>query len=220
MPAAYKTEDGYALGAWIKNIRKSYRTGAAALTREQIERLEAIGMFWGNRRAESWESSYRAAEKYYRTHGDLGLTSGYVTEDGLALGKWVVEQRLQRKRGAASLTPERIARLNAIGMIWDKASSWEYRYALCRKYLEEHKSTSIPRDYKTADGIWLGTWLYRQRRLLEGYPSQQKLSERQQYLLRQLEGLGKETAENRKKASRSRRPAQTDGTASARQEAV
>ena len=187
VPATYKTADGYALGAWIQNLRTSYRAGAKALTREQIERLETIGMFWGNRHAESWEANYRAAERYYKAHGDLDLTSGYYTEDGLALGKWIVELRLQRKRRTASLTPERIARLDAIGMVWDKASSWEYRYELSRKYLEENHCTTIPRDYKTADGIWLGTWLYRQQRLLEGYPAGQKLSERQRQLLRQLD---------------------------------
>ena len=186
VPATYKTDDGYALGAWIQGLRKSYRAGAKALTREQIERLETIGMFWGNRHAESWETNYRAAERYYKSHGDLDLTSGYITEDGLALGKWVVDLRLQRKRGAVSLTPERIARLDAIGMRWDTADPWEYRYELSRRYLKENGCTTIPRDYKTADGIWLGTWLYRQRRLLEGNPSGQKLNAEQRRMLRQL----------------------------------
>ncbi len=189
VPADYKTADGYALGAWIRKLRTSYRTNAKNLTREQIERLEAIGMFWGNRHAESWETNYRAAEKYYRTHGDLDLTSGYITEDGLALGKWVVELRRQRKQGTASLTPERIARLDAIGMVWDKTNSWEYRYELCRKYLAEHNCTDIPRDYKTEAGIWLGTWLYRQKRIAEGYSSQDMSDERRQKI-RQLDIWG------------------------------
>ena len=55
------------------------------------------------------------------------------------MGKWVVDQRRQRKQGAASLTAERIARLDAIGMIWDKLSSWEYRYELCQRYLEDNQ---------------------------------------------------------------------------------
>ena len=187
VPIDYQTADGYALGAWIRRLRTSYRTGAKTLTREQIERLDAIGMFWGNRHAESWETNYRAAEKYYQAHGDLDLTSGYITEGGLALGKWIIELRRQRKNGTASLTPERIARLDAIGMVWDKTDSWEYRYELSKNYLQDNHCTTIPRDYKTADGIWLGTWLYRQRRILEGYPSGQKLSERQRQLLRQLD---------------------------------
>ncbi len=188
VPADYKSPDGHALGSWISKLRRSRRAGE--LSEEQVERLEAIGMFWGNRHAESWETNYRAAEKYYQAHGDLDLTSNYFTEDSLPLGRWIVDLRLQRKQGASNLTPERIARLDAIGMVWDKASSWEYRYELCQKYLKEHDCTDIPRDYKTDDGIWLGTWLYRQRRILEGYPSRQKLSEKQRRLLRQLDIWG------------------------------
>ena len=220
VPATYKTQDGYALGAWIQNLRKSYRTDTNTLTREQIERLEAIGMFWGNRHAESWETNFRAAEKYYKAHGDLDLTSGYYTEDGLALGKWIVELRLQRKRGTASLTRERIARLDAIGMQWDTATSWEYRYELSRKYLEDNHCTAIPRDYKTADGIWLGTWLYRQRRILEGYPSRQKLNEEQRQLLRQLDALGTEAVENERRKLLSRRASKTGQADGVRREVI
>ena len=105
-------------------------------------------------------------------------------------------------------------------MIWDKASSWEYRYELCRKYLAEHNCTDIPRDYKTVDGIWLGTWLYRQRRIMEGYPSRQKLSERQCQLLRQLDDLGTETAALEKKRFQNRRTNHTDRGSEARQRAI
>ena len=197
VPAGYKTADGYALGAWIRKLRTYYRTNAKNLTQEQIERLEAIGMFWGNRHAESWEANYRAAEKYYKAHGDLDLTVGYFTEDGLALGKWIVELRLQRKKGVSSLTSERIARLDAIGMQWDKRSSWEYRYELCRKYLEENGCTTIPQSYKTPDGIWLGTWLYRQKRIAEGNSPQQMSDERRQ-MLRQLDIWGPEAKIDRR----------------------
>lgn len=196
VPAGYKSPDGHALGAWINKLRRSRRAGE--LPEEQVERLDAIGMFWGNRHAESWEANYRAAEKYYRAHGDLNLAGNYFTDDGLPLGRWIVELRRQRKNRTTSLTSERIARLDAIGMIWDKASSWEYRYELCRKYLEEHHCSAIPRDYKTADGIWLGTWLYRQKRIMEGYPSRQKLDERQRQKLRQLDIWGPEAKMDRR----------------------
>ena len=114
------------------------------------------------------------------------------------MGRWIVELRRQRKKRTTSLTPERIARLDAIGMIWDKSSSWEYRYELCRKYLKENGCTDIPRDYKTDDGIWLGTWLYRQKRIMEGYPSRQKLDERRRQKLRQLDVWGPDAKVDRR----------------------
>ena len=32
-----------------------------------------------------------------------------------------------------------------------------------QKYLAEHGDLEIPLNYKTENGIWLGSWLYRQR---------------------------------------------------------
>ena len=58
---------------------------------------------------------------------------------------------------------------------------------MSRRCLYSQVPTDIPRDYKTDDGIWLGTWLYRQRRLMEGYPSRQKLDERRREMLRKLD---------------------------------
>lgn len=186
VPATYKTRDGYPLGGWIRNLRRSRRAGNT-LTAEQTERLDAIGMFWGSRRDEEWESNFTEAEKYYRRHGDLNPASGYRTAGGKALGKWVADLRLQRKRGEARLTTERIARLDSIGMVWEKPDSWEYRYELSRKYLEEHPSGGIPYGYRTADGIPLGVWFYRQRRIAQGYPSRQKLNDRQLRMIQRLE---------------------------------
>ena len=36
-----------------------------------------------------------------------------------------------------------------------------------KEYLEEHGNLNIPAKYKTSDGIWLGRWIYEQRRALQ-----------------------------------------------------
>lgn len=41
-------------------------------------------------------------------------------------------------------------------MVWQKADSWQHRYELVQKYLEEHGNLNIPATYETDDGIWLG----------------------------------------------------------------
>ena len=44
VPTKYVSADGLNLGMWIKSTRKSYRNGF--LNREQIDRLDRIGMLW------------------------------------------------------------------------------------------------------------------------------------------------------------------------------
>ena len=44
VPPTYVSADGLNLGRWIQSSRKSYRNGM--LDRDQIDRLERIGMLW------------------------------------------------------------------------------------------------------------------------------------------------------------------------------
>ena len=79
---------------------------------------------------------------------------------------------------------ERIELLDAIGMQWEKPDSWQYRYELAQEYKRVHGNLDIPAKYKTADGIWLGRWIYNQKRLLQSVS--EKLSENQKEQLEKL----------------------------------
>ena len=120
-------------------------------------------------------------------HGDLNVPAEYVSPSGYNLGNWVKRQRYTRlnpDKGCGVLTPERIARLNAIGMQWDKPDPWQHRYKLAQKYKKAHGNLKIPAKYKTADGIWLSRWVYDQKRLLRD--NSPKLSADQKQLLEEL----------------------------------
>lgn len=71
-------------------------------------------------------------------------------------------------------------------MVWTKQDPWEYRFELARQYKEEHGDLTIPAKYKTSDGIWLGNWLYHQKKLLAGKERGQQLSEAQKMKLMEL----------------------------------
>ena len=114
VPAQYVDANGVGLDWWLKHVRKAYRDGA--LDREQIGRLEAIGMIW-DPRVEQWEKNYQAALTYFRTHGDLKVPCEYTDSDGLNLGQWIRHLRQAYRDG--TLTDERISKLEDIGMIWD-----------------------------------------------------------------------------------------------------
>lgn len=57
-PAGYRTEDGFALGTWLRNQRSRHASGH--LSEERRTRLEAIGMVWQCRRPERGGGSQRA----------------------------------------------------------------------------------------------------------------------------------------------------------------
>ena len=172
VPFDYKTPDGLALGTWVRSLRQA-RKGEFKRkppTQEQIERLDKIGMYWGNCNENQWMQGYEAAKQYFQAHGNLDVPTMYKTNDGVLLGKWVARQRYvyqNPEKSTKPLTQDRIDLLEGIGMIWQKADSWQHRYELAQKYLEEHGNLNIPATYKTDDGIWLGRWIYEQRRALQ-----------------------------------------------------
>lgn len=160
----YKTGDGYSLGAWLttqRNIRKG--TAAGNLTDDQIKRLDAIGMRWENYNDIMWNKNYAALKKYYEQYGNIDIPSNYVTEEGIALGRWIVNLRTCRSGSVRKniVTPERIQQLDDLGMIWNKVNYlWEKNYQAALEYFMIHQNLRVPKDYRTEDGLPLGRWIY------------------------------------------------------------
>ena len=185
VPIKYETPSGFGLGVWLGAQRAAHKAGE--LPREQVERLDALGMDWTNRNDRKWMSLYDVAAAYYHEHGNLNVPSEYVTPDGVLLGKWVARQRyayLNPDRSSARVTPERKALLDKLGMVWEKYDPWQERYDLALAYKTEHGDLEIPSVYKTADGVWLGSWVSRQRQALNSGSS--ALSSERRKLLRTL----------------------------------
>lgn len=185
VPIKYETPSGFGLGVWLGAQRAAHKAGE--LPQEQVERLDALGMDWTNRNDRKWMSLYDVAAAYYHEHGNLNVPSEYVTPDGVLLGKWVARQRyayLNPDRSSARVTPERKALLDKLGMVWEKYDPWQERYDLALAYKTEHGDLEIPSVYKTADSVWLGSWVSRQRQTLNSGSS--ALSSERRKLLRTL----------------------------------
>ena len=185
VPIKYETPSGFGLGVWLGAQRAAHKAGE--LPQEQVERLDALGMDWTNRNDRKWMSLYDVAAAYYHEHGNLNVPSEYVTPDGVLLGKWVARQRyayLNPDRSSARVTPERKALLDKLGMVWEKYDPWQERYDLALAYKTEHGDLEIPSVYKTTDGVWLGSWVSRQRQALNSGSS--ALSSERRKLLRTL----------------------------------
>ena len=118
VPAAYVDPDGVKLGAWLRRLCRirAGKTQRGRLTEEQIARLDALGMIWGNRNDLQWEKGYAHAAEYVRQHRRLPGSPSFVCADGYKLGGWVADQR--EKYRAGKMKPERKHRLDIIGMPW------------------------------------------------------------------------------------------------------
>ncbi|OUO90132.1 Helicase associated domain protein [Cloacibacillus sp. An23] len=195
IPAGYTTAEGLRVGAWIRRIRKARDgrlKGGATLTKEQIARLDAIGMNWQDSYTQRWEYGYGKAKEYYSEHGDLDVPTTYVTEDGFPLGKWLkghVQAKDKTGRLAIKLTLERKAKLDSLGFKWEQEDSWSKRIAACKEYKTEHGDLNVPQEYVTTDGMWLGKWLYECRRAYRGENSKTVKALTKEQIL-ELESLG------------------------------
>lgn len=167
MPHDYVDEKGVRLGAWLCKMRTArgntnYR--GAALTTEQIEKLDAIGMQWGSRHDAAWQNAYEEACRYRAEHGSLEIPAAYVTESGCHLGKWI---RHQREAYKTTLSKERKQKLDAIGMVWEPEDPWESKYRLARIYYEKHGNLNMKSNY-VIEGVWLAKWLGEQTARMNG----------------------------------------------------
>ena len=123
---------------------------------EREGRLDALGMVW-DPLLEDWEDKLGKLVAYKSEHGDVRVHQHFKTADGSALGIWVSEQRKYKTR--AKLCPERVGRLDALGMVWDPLlEDWEEKFSKLVVYKSEHGDIRVPYNFKTADGCALGTW--------------------------------------------------------------
>lgn len=173
IPKRYVTESGIALGSWLLT-QKRVRAGnvPGKLTKEQIMRLDGLGMEWESRVGKAWETGYRELLDFYEENGHVDVPCRYVTEDGYPLGKFVSNQRTawrnsQRTEeagktvpGGRTLTAERKRKLDALGFIWNKSEQgWARYYAAAKAFYEREGHLDVPVKYVTEDGLRLGDWL-------------------------------------------------------------
>ena len=123
----------------------------------------------------TWEINFQAAKKYYIENDHLNVPLGYRTETGIQLGVWISSQRrLYHGNFHGSLTPERIDKLNQIGMIWENRyeTRWENMYQIAEEFYIENGHLNVPVKYVTEDGIQLGRWVHRQVNNREELPEE------------------------------------------------
>lgn len=191
VPVSYRTDNGIQLGVWLGNQRRLYNSRYhGSLTPERIELLNRLGMTWENRYETHWDYLFQIAEDYYIERGHLRVPTGYTTEDGIQLGRWLRRQADHREQ----LTEEKIQRLNEIGMVW--SGSWELRYETALRYLEDNPGCELTQATVVGD-FWLGKWLVQQLRSYEKGTLRPEQAARMGELI-QKTGLSAQTQSQRK----------------------
>jgi len=169
IPGNHQTQDGYRLGQWVA----VQRSAKADLPSDRKERLEAVnGWVWDVREAE-WDMRFDDLKAHKSEHGNVDVP--IKLESGL--GMWVSVQRRAEKNG--KLSPEKKARLNEIGFIWDTLDTqWADRLNELVAYKEKQGNLHVPQNYHSG----LGSWLSQQKL----YASKGRLSEERKTMLEQI----------------------------------
>ncbi|MEK6251845.1 MAG: Helicase associated domain protein [Actinomycetota bacterium] len=159
VPAAYTSEDGFGLGAWVNAQRTRYT--AATLDTARRERLESVsGWTWDAREA-AWEEGFIHLKRFVEREGHARVPQE-TREEGYRLGGWVTEQRHAYRKG--TLGPQRRARLEALpGWTWDVLeAAWEKGFASLQRFVEREGHARVREPWRE-DGFSLGRWVGKQR---------------------------------------------------------
>lgn len=187
VPKNYDTPEGLHLGQWLCTQRVLYRNSRYRLTQEQIEKLESIGMQWQRYEDQCWERNYGAALAFRQEKGHLRVPARFVTEEGIALGKWISNLRTQYRNGNHNLDEEQLQQLNDLGMVWDDIEAqWQHHFGAAAEFYDKNGHLDVPVSYTAEDGFPLGSWLS-QIRTARRRDSKRRLTEAQ---IDQLDSIG------------------------------
>jgi hypothetical protein len=145
-----------------------------------IVALDAIGFDWDYKDTavnNSWLEALEALRKFKERTGHCNVST---YEEDISLGRWVVSQRVRRKKGILSV--DQIRLLDELGFVWDfqaqKAQeTWMKWYLELENYVREQGDSQVPRTYantKLASWVWIqraqrkkGIWTNDQIQLLD-----------------------------------------------------
>ena len=155
VPVSYRERDGYALGQWVNN----QRARKDSLPENRRNKLNDINFVW-NPYDEDWEIGFSHLEHFRAHEGHCDVPQAYKANNGFLLGQWVSVQRLSK----ASLSQDRMRRLDELGFIWhSRQSLWDKGCSRLRLYKEREGHCRVPVDYTDNDGFRLGKWVFKQR---------------------------------------------------------
>ena len=153
VPTRYK--ENRRLATWVVGQRQAQKLGE--LSKEKIQRLDKIGFPW-NPLDTLWNEYLAKLAAFKSEHGHSNPSQ--LLKEHKGLGAWVTKQRLLRADGL--LNAERIAQLDAVGMVWSpRDAAWERMFSKLKEYKARHGHCNVSRGDEGQHH--LAEWLTRQR---------------------------------------------------------
>ena len=163
IPDTFVTAENIKLGRWIGTQRYNFKEGI--ISEEKIALLDKIGMIWSVYEYD-WMRMYDQAVQYYRENGNLLVPNNYKTKNNISLGSWIGKQRKDYREN--KISDKEVNLLNQIGMVWSLSDyEWMKNYRVATDYYNRNGNLVMPKDYKTKEGVSLGRWIERQRKLFQ-----------------------------------------------------
>jgi superfamily II DNA or RNA helicase len=155
VPSTY--EENSSLATWVIYQRVQYKKNR--LSKERIQKLESLEFVWDPIDS-AWEEMFLDLCKYKEQKGHCSVPQIYVENQKLA--NWVAVQR--RNHTKDMLSKEQIAKLEAIGFIWDpNNTAWEKAFEELCKFQAETRHCIVPKEFP--ENLKMGAWVAKQRRL-------------------------------------------------------
>jgi len=152
------------LGKWAATQRVQRKRNE--LPAHRLKLLNAINFTWQRRERGPWEANLGGMVAFKREHGhcDVPIRSAEHPK----LGRFVASMRSKRRQGA--LSPERIAKLDAIGFLWAASpiidadgmnGRWKTKFDQLIQYGKAHGNFDVPA--RSNEFPRLGCWVAQQR---------------------------------------------------------
>ncbi|MBF0341048.1 MAG: helicase associated domain-containing protein, partial [Magnetococcales bacterium] len=144
------------LGKWAEKQRKEKEQKKLPPARQA--RLEAEGFVW-DLAAAAWDEMLEVLRRHRAEHGHGKVLKEWPENPTLAI--WAEEQRRLREKG--QLSPERIARLEAVDFVWDlKRARWEEGWQAFLQFSARAGHGKVPDP--CLDSMLLDQWAREMRR--------------------------------------------------------
>jgi Helicase associated domain len=153
----YQSDDGYALGAWLR----TQRGGMETMDLNRRRRLEALPGWRWDRQSVRWEIGFFHLKRFFDLEGHCQVPQKYKSDDGYGLGEWVLSQRKKQE----AMKPSRRQLLECMrGWTWNAFyDQWEEGFSKLKQFSNLAGHCRVPRNYETDEGYKLGLWVNNQR---------------------------------------------------------
>lgn len=154
------------LAVWVREQR--HRRKKHLITDEQVRLLDELRFTWQHRERGSWDDRLVEVAAFKVKNGHCEIPVNYP--ENPKLGGFVNAMRTQRNSG--KLSAERIAKLDALGFVWESSrmaevageginAAWKRRFDELLRYRQTYGGCDVPAKWH--ENSQLGNWVSQQR---------------------------------------------------------